>query len=423
MGGKRAGSVEEETKKHPGVEIHGKALRITFTHNGERCRETLSIDLTISNIKYAVQKRAAIQHEIRMGTFDYGAHFPESPKARGSQAGRNVTVRELHARYWPIKISNITEMTERRYRPALKTCCEVIGWDLPVSTLMPEDADRLRANLIATRKPSTVNNYLATWNGMAEWARKNGYTDVDLIAGFYKNVPSDPDPLTVDEFRAVVGVGCLHPQDVALITLAVYTGLRPGELCGLAREDVVGSRLTVSRSVTESRSIKVTKTGSPRTIWLVPPALDAVNALLAMTTDGEAVEETIEISRHQSRLETITPLVTPLQAKNKRDAGRRLYPGSWGAKWKNILRRAGVRWRVSYQTRHTYACWSLTAHGNIAYIAKQMGHKDFSMLVKVYGRWMDSESQGEADFIWQEMQKSGAFAPTMPQRIEGEPDK
>ncbi|MBY5955228.1 hypothetical protein [Marinobacter nauticus] len=66
---------------------------------------------------------------------------------------------------------------------------------------------------------------------------------------------------------------------------------------------------------------------------------------------------------------------------------------------------------MAYQTRHTYACWSLTAHGNIAFIAKQMGHKDYSMLVKVYGRWMDSESENEAEFIWQELQKSGAFCP------------
>lgn len=52
-----------------------------------------------------------------------------------------------------------------------------------------------------------------------------------------------------------------------------------------------------------------------------------------------------------------------------------------------------------------------TAHGNIAFIAKQMGHKDYSMLVKVYGRWMDSESENEAEFIWQELQKNGAFSP------------
>ncbi|MDT4864258.1 hypothetical protein FQZ97_990110 [compost metagenome] len=59
-----------------------------------------------------------------------------------------------------------------------------------------------------------------------------------------------------------------------------------------------------------------------------------------------------------------------------------------------------------YQTRHTYACWCLTAHGNLAFIAKQMGHKDFTMLVQVYAKWMDDESPNELQQIWSGMQKT-----------------
>ena len=38
--------------------------------------------------------------------------------------------------------------------------------------------------------------------------------------------------------------------------------------------------------------------------------------------------------------------------------------------------------RRPYQT-HTYACCAFTARGNLAFISKQMGHKDFTMLVQV----------------------------------------
>jgi integrase len=165
--------------------------------------------------------------------------------------------------------------------------------------------------------------------------------------------------------------------------------------------------------VTAAKVLKVPKTENARKVWLVPPAQEAVRALLEMTRDAKPVEEAVEISRHQSRKETITPLVTPLQARNKSISTNRMQVGSWATKWEKLLTRAKVRRRVAYQTRHTYACWSLTAHGNIAFIAKQMGHKDYSMLVKVYGRWMDSESENEAEFIWQELQKSGAFCPTI----------
>ena len=48
----------------------------------------------------------------------------------------------------------------------------------------------------------------------------------------------EPDPLTKAEFDQMLSKGCLHVQDHAAVTLAVYTGLRPGEMCGLAVEDV-----------------------------------------------------------------------------------------------------------------------------------------------------------------------------------------
>ena len=426
MGRPRRGSLSPEEElaaidalidQHPGIERRNDAIRIDFMYEGKRCRETLKIPLTFANVEYAINKRRSIQLEIRQGVFDYAVHFPQSTKARSTKASRTVTVQQLLERYLVVKVANITSETERRYRPALAACCESVGLSIPVNTLMPEDIDRMRADLIATRKPSTVNHYLATWNGMVEWARANEYASRNLQAPFFKNKVEDPDPLTLEEFRQVIERGCLHAQDRALVTLAVYTGLRPGELCALAREDVSGNCLHVRRALTSHGALKVTKTGNDRKVWLVPPALDAVNALLEMTEGLSAAEEEIEISRHQTRTETITPLVTPLQAKNRNISTNRLQVASWGGKWEKLLSRAKVRKRVSYQSRHTYACWSLTAHGNIAFIAKQMGHKDYSMLVKVYGRWMDSESESEADFIWRELQKNGAYCPTI-QEIE-----
>lgn len=420
MGRRRAGSLSPEEEREaieslvaqsPGIELRGDAIRIDFMYQGTRCRETLKVPLTFANVEYAVNKRRSIQLEIRQGVFDYAVHFPESAKARNTKASRQINLKELYDRYWQIKAANITEETERRYKVALDVCGEVVGWNVPVNTLMPEDVDRLRASLISTRKPSTVNHYLATWNGMVAWGLSNEYITRSLEAAFFKNLAEDPDPLTLDEYKQVIEKGCLHAQDRALVTLAVYTGLRPGELCALAREDVSGNLLHVRRSVTAAKVLKVPKTGTDRKIWLVPPAQEAVKVLLELTKDAKPVEETVEISRHQSRKETITPLVTPVQGKNKGVITTRLQVASWAAKWDKLLSRAKVRRRVAYQSRHTYACWSLTAHGNIAFIAKQMGHKDYSMLVKVYGRWMDSESENEAEFIWQQLEKSGAYCP------------
>ncbi|WP_218273960.1 tyrosine-type recombinase/integrase [Pseudomonas sp. QC2] len=72
----------------------------------------------------------------------------------------------------------------------------------------------------------------------------------------------------------------------------------------------------------------------------------------------------------------------------------------------NFIRNVEQEITKCHQTRHTYACWCLTAHGNLAFIAKQMGHKDFTMLVEVYAKWMDDESPTKLANIWNSINKT-----------------
>ena len=92
-------------------------------------------------------------------------------------------------------------------------------------------------------------------------------------------------------------------------------------------------------------------------------------------------------------------------------------PSACNTKWSNLIRRAEIQHRPPYQTRHTYACWNLTAQGNLVFIANQMGHSDYSMLVKTYGRWIDSESPRELERIWEDMQKLVQTAQNSPKEM------
>ncbi len=56
--------------------------------------------------------------------------------------------------------------------------------------------------------------------------------------------------------------------------------------------------------------------------------------------------------------------------------------------WAHVLRRAEVRYRYPYQTRHTYASMLLTAGEDPMWVARQMGHSDWGMIRKVYARWL-----------------------------------
>lgn len=58
--------------------------------------------------------------------------------------------------------------------------------------------------------------------------------------------------------------------------------------------------------------------------------------------------------------------------------------------WIPALKTAGVRYRYPYQTRHTFASTLLSAGENPVWVAAMMGHKDWAMIIKVYGRWIPS---------------------------------
>ena len=216
----------------------------------------------------------------------------------------------------------------------------------------------------------------------------------------------EPDPFTRAEFDQLITKGCLHPQDTAAITLATYTGLRPGELCALAVEDIdlQNGKIEVTRAITAKGTFKVPKTGKPRTVLLMQPALEAAKALIEIVSNHPKREIRVYQNRHEWREESVTPLLSPSTQARKRGINHWFVTTAWNTKFAVIQRRAGIRPRRPYQTRHTFACWCLTARGNLAFIAKQMGHKDFTMLVEVYAKWMEDESPSELERIWKGIQ-------------------
>ncbi len=72
-----------------GLEFRGRSVRLHFTYQRKRCRETLHLDPTKpAQLRLAVRLLADIVAQIRAGVFDYSKTFPNSQrsKARGQSA-------------------------------------------------------------------------------------------------------------------------------------------------------------------------------------------------------------------------------------------------------------------------------------------------------------------------------------------------
>ena len=66
--------------------------------------------------------------------------------------------------------------------------------------------------------------------------------------------------------------------------------------------------------------------------------------------------------------------------------------------WRPALKKSGVRYRNPYQTRHTIASQHLSEGTNPLWVTQQMGHKNWSTIMKVYGKWIPKTSNFSTKF-------------------------
>ncbi|WP_238345988.1 tyrosine-type recombinase/integrase [Luteimonas saliphila] len=242
------------------------------------------------------------------------------------------------------------------------------------------DFDRAAVkDLVASFGPETsgkrINNVLGPLRGALDEAVHDELIATNPLTGFRvkRRVASveaeEVDPFSPAEVRAILGA-CDLEQIRNYVQFALATGLRTSELIALCWSDVDLKAGTVKvRRAWVMGKMKVPKTKSGRrTVELVRPAIEALKAQRALT--GLAGEFVFHDPRTGAR---------------------------WGSdqslragEWRRALVKAGVRYRYPYQMRHTFASQALSAGENVMWVAKQMGHHDWTITAKKYARWIPS---------------------------------
>lgn len=255
---------------------------------------------------------------------------------------------------------------------------------------------------------------------MFQFATESGYIKKNPFDGidFLKKAKAVPDPLTRDEFVRLIEA-CYNQQIKNFWSLAVYTGMRHGELCGLTWEDIdlKAGTLMVRRNHTLTKEFTLPKTdaGTDRVIHLIQPAIDVLKSQSEMTRLGKQHQVEVKLREYgRTTTHPCTFVFNPQATATNGIAGHHYAVGSVSQSWESAMRRAGLRYRRAYQSRHTYACWSLTAGANPNFIAAQMGHTNAQMVYQVYGAWMSDNNSDQIAIL---NQKLSDFAPPMPQAV------
>ncbi|EEP9438267.1 site-specific integrase [Salmonella enterica subsp. enterica serovar Reading] len=429
-----AGGIMAKDAFPTGVEKHGDKLRICFHYKGKRVRENLGVPDTPKNRKVAGELRSSVCFAIRMGSFDYAKQFPDSPNLKiFGVVNKDITVAELAKKWLDLKEMEISANTFGRYLSAINCSVPILGGNKLASSVLQEDILLFRKELLTgyqllrqnQKKPikgrsvATVNTYMVIVGAMFEFAALNGYMQKNPFDGLsvLKKSRPEPDPLSREEFIRLIDA-CHHQQTKNFWSLAVYTGMRHGELCALAWEDIdlKAGTLTVRRNYTQKKEFVLPKTdaGTDRVIHLIQPAIDVLKNQAELTRLGKQQQVEVKLREYgRTTTHSCTFTFNPKLTDKTNKAGYHYAVSSINRTWESAIKRAGIRRRNAYQSRHTYACWSLAVGANPNFIANQMGHANAQMVYNVYGAWMTDNNQQQVNILNQSL---SSYAPTVPQR-------
>jgi integrase len=178
------------------------------------------------------------------------------------------------------------------------------------------------------------------------------------------------EPFSLEEIDLILSHAT--GQDKNIIATLFMTGMRTGELIGLKWSDISFKQNEISIKRTIGRGIEST----PKTVTSTR-VIPILNSLLKYLKDQ------FEITGEKDSYVFLNIFKTHyFDSKNLRDG-----------LWKKVLKKANVRYRTIYHTRHTFCSINLQNGEDLIWISKILGHKNPKITLERYSKHIPSSSK------------------------------
>ncbi len=347
-------------RKGSGVEVHGNAIRLSFTFDGKRERKLLMLNdqpmlPTSANMKYAHRIAQEIRERIRHGTFSMAEYF----SASGASDMLTVTVKSWLDTW--LDTQNIKKSTKAGYKNAINFWNTAIANKEKQTPLGTLTLCKLKLSHLLTaiaQRPDlsgkTINNYVSVIRQALDLAVSDKIINENPAHEIprAKHQKPKPDPFSRDEAEAIIADMRKHyPEQIYnMVEAWFFTGLRTSEVAGQRWQnvDLYNKKLTVTEVIVLGEERSSTKTDVVRDVELNSRALGAIN---------RQAKHTRITGKHVWLVPQYDKPWTDWQGF------RRNY-------WKPCLKRLGIRYRRPYNMRHTYATMMLMAGMTPAFCAR-----------------------------------------------------
>lgn len=356
------------------------SVQIEFLYEGIRFRERIKFNPATTEpdvaLKRAERHREAILHEIDNGVFDYARVFPKSKNLKKIiVSDEEITVGVWVTLWLDGKNKHLKTSTLHNYKYIAGVINTNFG-SKKLAEIKRADVKTWCDSLETCNQ--TIERHISFFRNALQGACEAEIIAVNVLRNFkYHKIElreeDHADPFNREEQKSILSA--LHGHQKNLIQFAFWTGMRTSELIALKWTDVNWLKKTIFISRAKTREAKVpetpkTKSGR-REVKLLTPAYRALIAQNFLTDGMEFI------------------FINP---------GTNLpWTGDQPIRqfWTRALKKANVRYRKPYQTRHTYASMMLSSGENLSWVSKQIGHSNVIITAKNYATWIP-DSQPDA---------------------------
>lgn len=356
----------------------GETIQITIRYKNKKYYETIKRKPTLQNMRQVKKLRERIHNEIQSGFFNYKKLFPEGANAHifKDMKGDHITIgerldkrlKEIINEYYN---GDLKRSSMRSIKRSINMLIDEFG-DMQLTDLTTEHLEDW-ANGKGKKKKKIIKktflNRMTHMKRICREAKKEGAISENIFTDWTPKIDKksthEKDPFTVNEYLKIMkSVKKVSSDAHSFFLFRFSMGMRPAEIFGLTweRYDAKKQTITIQETIVDGHNEDTPKTKSSiRTLKLNELALRAINQQATLTDKKKG-----------------------LIFKNPKTNRAWRYMAI-SNRWKAALNHAGVKYRIPYNTRHTFATLMIkSGEVDLYSLSTALGHKDMATTTKAY---------------------------------------
>ncbi|MDD4330340.1 MAG: site-specific integrase [Aliarcobacter sp.] len=337
-----------------------------YSSSGKRQRGSTKLKATAENLK--IIKKQVIP--------DIYEGIGKEPIPREKEI-KNWNLEDFAIEFFELKKNKIREHTLKRNIMHFNKHISPYFGKKELKNLTPLGIERWQNELEKKYKSSTIVKLRTIFSEILKKAKDNDLIDRNIfekVPGIQKQNISEVNPFTEKELNHIITNTNGYMKN--FIQLMVATGMRPGEIVGLKWSDIDFERKKIDIERTRIRSIKKgeIKDGEVKTASSERGADMLILAEEALLRQKELTFKYEYIFINQSKRPFYSHDII-------------------GLNFRKILKKNGIKERPIYNLRHVFASQLISKGADIAWVSKMLGHKDITITLKVYTKFIKEDDE------------------------------